>query len=63
MNHGNANKPLFVLLMFRRSFKTMSISINNSLPSVDLHLSNLEDSENRTRMFVYTEAAINTGNF
>ena len=41
--------------------KPMPISINNSLPSVCLHLEILEDDENRMQMLVNTGAAMNTG--
>ena len=40
----------------------MPISINNSLPSVTLHLGLLEDEENTMRMLVDTRAAMNSGN-
>ena len=39
----------------------MSISINNSLRCVNLHIGNSEDNENRIRMLVYTRAVINSG--
>ena len=42
--------------------KPMPISINNSLPSVTLHLGLLEDEENTMRMLVDTGAAMNSGN-
>ena len=41
--------------------KPMSISINNSLPSVCLHLGIPEDDENRIQMLVDTGDAMNTG--
>ena len=40
----------------------MPISINNSLPSVNLHLGLIEDEENKMRMLVNTGAAMNSGN-
>ena len=40
----------------------MPISINNSLPSVTLHLGLLEDEENTMRMLVNTGAVMNSGN-
>ena len=43
--------------------KQMPIGINNSLPSVSLILSILEDEENKTRILVDTMAVTNTGNF
>ena len=42
--------------------KPMPISINNSLPSVTLHLGLLEDEENTMRMLVDTGTAMNSGN-
>ena len=41
--------------------KPMHISINNSLPYVNLHLGNPEDDDNRMRIIVDTEAVMNTG--
>ena len=41
--------------------KPMHISINNSLPYVNLHLGNPEDDDNRMRILVDTEAVMNTG--
>ena len=40
----------------------MHIGINNSLPSVSLHLGIPEDDENLMRMLIDTGAAMNTGN-
>ena len=40
----------------------MLISINNSLPSVNLHLGLIEDDENKMRILVDTGAAMNSGN-
>ena len=42
--------------------KPIPISINNSLPSVTLHLGLLEDEENTMRMLVDTSAAMNSDN-
>ena len=39
---------------------SMPISINNSLPSMCLHLGILEDDENRMQMLVDTGAVMNT---
>ena len=44
------------------SQKPMPISINNSLPSVCLHLGSVEDEENKMRMLLDTGAAMNSGN-
>ena len=40
----------------------MPIPINNSLPSVCLHLGSVEDDENKIRMLLNTGAAMNSGN-
>ena len=40
--------------------KHMHISINNSLPTVNLLIGNPEDDENRTQMLVDTGPAMNT---
>ena len=47
--------------IFSSPKKPMSISINNSLRCVNLHIGNSEDNENRIRMLVYTRAVINSG--
>ena len=52
---------LRVLIISSSLRKPMPISINNSLPSVYLHLGNLEDDENRMQMLVGTGAAMTTG--
>ena len=41
--------------------KLIPISINNSLPSANLHIGNLEDEENCIRILVDTRATMNTG--
>ena len=38
----------------------MSIPINNSLPSICLHLGSVEDEENKMRMLLDTDAAMNS---
>ena len=40
----------------------MPISINNSLPSVYLHIESITDDENKMRTLVDIGAAMNTGN-
>ena len=40
----------------------MPISLNNFLPSVNLHLGLIEDEENKMRMLIDTGAAMNSGN-
>ena len=40
----------------------MPVPINNSLPSVCLHLSSVEDEENKIRMLLDTGATMNSGN-
>ena len=40
----------------------MPIPINNSLPSVCLHLGSVEDEENKMYMLLDTDAAMNSGN-
>ena len=42
--------------------KPMPISINNSLPSVQLHVGTIASNENKLRMLVDTGATMNTGN-
>ena len=40
----------------------MPISINNSLPFINLHLGMVQDDENHTRMFIDTDAVKYTSN-
>ena len=42
--------------------KSMPISINNSLSSINLHIGNPDGDENRIRMHFNTGAVMNTGN-
>ena len=67
--HNSPIKRAHVCAVFARvshispfSQKTMSIPINNSLPSVCLHLGSIEDEENIIRMILDTGAAMNSGN-
>ena len=39
----------------------MSIPINNSLPSICLHLGSIDDDENKMRMLLDTGTAMNSG--
>ena len=56
--------PIFVSVnnISQTTKKPMSISINNSSPSSNLHLGLLEDDENKMRMLVDTGATMNSGN-
>ena len=56
--------PIFVSVntLSRATKRSMPVSINDFLPSFNLHLGLLEDEENTMRMLVDTGAAMNSGN-
>ena len=59
--HHHVMYLIIMTNIFSSSKKPIHISINNSLPSINLHNGNSEDDENRMSMLVDTGAAMNTG--